>query len=148
MSFFVILVLLAALLLGVIAFLTTPPEILSHRLYRLRKPFFFLIGVILSIYGLWWAALPFFLFVFLPNPQARRQSREGPSGQHARRHDGAMSWEEACEILRVRGDATKKEINASYKRLMQEIHPDKGGSSFLAARLNEARDILLKRASG
>jgi curved DNA-binding protein CbpA len=55
-----------------------------------------------------------------------------------------MSLDEARSILGVGADATREEIQAAYSRLMRLAHPDKGGTSGLAAQLNAARDRLLK----
>jgi hypothetical protein len=52
---------------------------------------------------------------------------------------------EARDILGVAAGATREEIQAAYGRLIRAVHPDAGGSSGLAARLNAARDTLLKR---
>ncbi|NBB14823.1 DnaJ domain-containing protein [Caulobacter sp. SLTY] len=52
---------------------------------------------------------------------------------------------EARAILGVGPDATEAEINAAYSRLIRLAHPDKGGTTGLAAQLNAARDQLLKR---
>ena len=41
--------------------------------------------------------------------------------------------------------AGRDEIQAAYRRLIQRVHPDQGGSSDLAARINQARDVLLRR---
>ncbi|MDB5467985.1 MAG: dnaJ-class molecular chaperone [Phenylobacterium sp.] len=57
---------------------------------------------------------------------------------------GRMSLDEARSILGVGADATREEIQAAYSRLMRLAHPDKGGTSGLAAQLNAARDRLLK----
>ena len=54
-----------------------------------------------------------------------------------------MSREEALEILGVRAGATKADILAAHRRLMRAAHPDSGGSDWLAARINQARDTLL-----
>jgi hypothetical protein len=51
---------------------------------------------------------------------------------------------EARDILGVGPGATREEIQAAYARLIRAVHPDAGGSSGLAARLNAARDVLLK----
>jgi hypothetical protein len=56
-----------------------------------------------------------------------------------------MSVEEARSILGVGPAATEAEIQAAYTRLMRLAHPDKGGTSGLAAQLNAARDRLLPR---
>ena len=55
-----------------------------------------------------------------------------------------MSAEDARSILGVSPQATRAEITAAYRRLMQRSHPDHGGSPGLAAQLNVARDRLLK----
>ena len=54
-----------------------------------------------------------------------------------------MSRQEACSILGVGPDATVDEIQAAYSRLIRMAHPDKGGTTGLAAQLNAARDRLL-----
>lgn len=58
---------------------------------------------------------------------------------------GGMSADEARAILGVSASAAPEEIRAAYTRLMRSVHPDKGGTSGLAAQLNAARDRLLKR---
>jgi hypothetical protein len=55
------------------------------------------------------------------------------------------SLAEAREILGVAAGATRAEIQAAYGRLIRAVHPDVGGTSGLAARLNAARDALLKK---
>ncbi|RYG01671.1 MAG: molecular chaperone DnaJ [Caulobacteraceae bacterium] len=56
-----------------------------------------------------------------------------------------MTDSEARSVLGVPSDATAAEINVAWKRLMTRAHPDQGGTQGLAARLNAARDHLLKR---
>ncbi|CAN7204756.1 molecular chaperone DnaJ [Brevundimonas sp. LjRoot202] len=56
----------------------------------------------------------------------------------------AMTPAEARSLLGVSADATPREINAAWKRLMARAHPDQGGTEGLASRLNAARDRLLK----
>lgn len=56
---------------------------------------------------------------------------------------GAMSKEEAYEILGLEAGASAADIRQAHRRLMQRLHPDMGGSVFLATRINEARDVLL-----
>lgn len=52
---------------------------------------------------------------------------------------------EAREILGVGEGASREEIQAAYGRLIRAVHPDAGGTSGLAARLNAARDTLLRK---
>ena len=56
----------------------------------------------------------------------------------------AMTPAEARSLLGVSADATPQQINVAWKRLMARAHPDQGGTEGLAARLNAARDRLLK----
>ena len=56
----------------------------------------------------------------------------------------AMSREEARAILGLDEDAGPADIVAAHRRLMQRNHPDRGGSDYLASRINAARDVLLR----
>ena len=57
---------------------------------------------------------------------------------------GRMSVEEALEVLGLEPGATEQEIRAAHRRLLKSVHPDHGGSDWLARQINEARDVLLK----
>jgi len=71
-------------------------------------------------------------------PQARGGGRM-PPGPPA-----GLDRAEAADLLGVAPDADRETILAAYRRLMARNHPDAGGSAGLAARLNAARDALLK----
>lgn len=58
--------------------------------------------------------------------------------------DGTMTRAEALEVLGLSEEAGPEEVRAAHRRLMQAAHPDRGGSAWLAARLNAARDTLLR----
>ncbi len=62
-----------------------------------------------------------------------------------RRQDssGKMNRQEALAILGLQESASKADILAAHRSLMQKLHPDRGGNDYLAGKLNQARDLLL-----
>jgi hypothetical protein len=58
---------------------------------------------------------------------------------------GAMTEDEAYEVLGLHKGATRDDVMRSHRSLIKKLHPDQGGSTDLAARVNEAKDVLMRR---
>ena len=100
-------------------------------------------GAAVSVRGDWPVGLAMILLALMSAAGGRlnRRPRTAPPAPEL---VNGMSAAEARSILGVEPAATPAEIKAAYARLMQRAHPDKGGTTGLAAQLNAARDRLLK----
>jgi DnaJ-domain-containing protein 1 len=77
---------------------------------------------------------------------AWRQDAQGNAagGQSRPAASGKMTDEEAYQILGLQPGAGRVEISRAHRALMKKLHPDQGGSTYLATRVNEAKDTLLR----
>jgi hypothetical protein len=72
------------------------------------------------------------------NAQNQQQSQPPPP-----RGKQTMSNEEAMEVLGLKPGYSQEDVKLAHRRMMQKVHPDRGGSDYLAAQINQAKDVLL-----
>lgn len=137
----VILVAAVLVLLGLRWFLKADPSALAGAIKQVLLIVVVILAATLLITGrinlilpLVIAALP---FIF---PYLRKYIDDSPQ----KLFEGPMTKEEALEILGLKKNATKAQILAAHKRLIKKLHPDTGGSDYLAQKLNAAKDLLMK----
>lgn len=123
--------------LGVLVFL-----VLTGKMHWVGAALGALIPFLRNAYGLFTQLLPF----WLQRKQANHQQQEQPS---APAPSSNMTTGEALDILGIqgsieRGDITIEMVQDAHRRLIQKLHPDRGGNDYLAAKINQARDYLVK----
>lgn len=80
------------------------------------------------------------------SPAWREDLQDDPAARsRGAARPGAMTEEEAYQILGLQPGAGDAEVRDAHRRLMKAVHPDMGGSTFLAAKINEAKDRLVGR---
>jgi hypothetical protein len=165
----ILILLLIALFWGIAKFKKMPPAAARKLLVRSGIGALVLVLIMMAITGRmhWLFALIGALIPFtrgllgigvqlLPFWLKRRQGPQD-SAQTQQQHQQAaartdMSVKEAMDILGLSGainggDITSANVNDAHRRLIQKVHPDRGGNDYLAAKINHARDVLLKAIS-
>jgi DnaJ domain len=80
-------------------------------------------------------------------PAWRNHAQDDAAAGSGRRAAGGgkMTEQEAYQVLGVQPGASADEISRAHRSLIKKLHPDQGGTTYLAARVNEAKDVLLRR---
>jgi hypothetical protein len=86
---------------------------------------------------------PVLLRLFGHAPQGRYGEAETAGSAGSVAQPGKMTEAEALEILGLEPGCSRQSVQEAHRRLIQKLHPDRGGSGYLAAKINQARDILL-----
>jgi hypothetical protein len=78
-------------------------------------------------------------------PLWRENAHAHAHARGAQPQTGTMTEEEAYQILGLQPGASGEDVRRAHRMLMKKLHPDQGGSTYLAARVNQAKEILLDR---
>jgi hypothetical protein len=92
-----------------------------------------------------WKLVRYLPFLTSMMGSMRQQADPSSGGGQRRFHqNGSMDRTEALEVLGLGTQPTREDILAAHRRLIQKLHPDRGGSTYLAQQLNEAKRRLLE----
>ena len=83
--------------------------------------------------------IPFIKQTLNQNKTQNQQSQHQSGGSSSQQMDKAQAY----QVLGLQPGCSREDILLAHKRMMQKMHPDRGGSDFLAAQINQAKDILL-----
>lgn len=125
-------------------------DVKQIKAFLLTAGFIVIAGVLLllAVTGRLPAAIAL-LFALLPLAAGIRRRIASPSTHDAppppASQQAAMDREEALAVLGLAEGATDEDIKTAHKKLIKKTHPDAEGSEWLAARINQARDILLRQ---
>ena len=101
-------------------------------------------GVLAGLLALAGRAVQFAQYIPLFKKLFGDQAQANQSSGQAAANSQNMTRQQAADILGVDVNASTDEIRMAHKKLMQKIHPDRGGSDALAKQINRAKDCLLK----
>lgn len=71
--------------------------------------------------------------------------RRRPAGPRQQHREQQMTHAQACAVLGIDTNPSRQAVIDAHRKLMQKLHPDKGGSAHLAQQLNEAKRVLLAK---
>lgn len=84
--------------------------------------------------------IPFISRLYQQNKQSQGQDQHQTPPAAGKQK---MTTDEAMEVLGLKPGYDKEEVKQAHRRMMQKVHPDRGGSDYLAAQINKAKDTLL-----